>query len=200
MSEIEIMNFEQICFGEYKKDSSLLFKGKSSLMVVYDNDRAHEFVQLEVLISVGSMNNSYDQVGIVVDNKFSNCNYYLDYFLSSPKNVTNMNQLIDLLVEKINFSRMPEYSILSVEKLIRKIDYQREDHMKELLIFFEEDKKKIQIVLDGIMRTKKKLEKITKHMQGEINHREQTLQLMLDIRGGSIEAYENIISLCNKKK
>lgn len=154
---------------------------------------------------------------------FSECNIHSDYFFQHPLNVKiveccdkqcNQNkefinkgiwclscngefkhasQLKLFMRDTIKFTSIPRHSITHIEKISTKIDENDLECIKNVKNFLEQDKKKITILQSSIRGTEEKIKQIVEKLQTEKLYKQDILDKMLQLRGGSLDNYIHML-------
>lgn len=217
---------EETNLEPYNKNTSLLYTAETDEFAEFVDGKPAFLVKYHLILSLGSSKILDDPIGYTRDNLKNNI-FYLDYFWVNPLKINEIeciekscqiedklsyfswctncngtyhlaNNLIHLMHPKIHFTKLPRNSIIYIGKTITEIDDSVEMAIK-VKKFLELDRQKLNILQERIDAAEEKIKKFMVMIDREKNHCNQKINELLSIRGGSMEAYLQIIDEYNQK-
>lgn len=203
----------------YSKDNSLLFGASTNKYVEFKNGRPYYFVTYRIIVKVGSPKYTGASLDLFDKIEFTQCNFYSDYFIHHPSKISGCNicdgvlncekllitkgiwccncfgdmnsaEKIKLIMhDTMQFSNIPNHSILYIAKDTEIINENNPESLSDIQIFLNRDKKKVDILRSNIQYLENKIKQVTEKLSVIKNYNQNTLDKMLDVRGGSIETY-----------
>jgi hypothetical protein len=177
----------------YNERNSLLYMAISEMSIDFYNGKPHTFIYYKIIVAVGSSKNINDPVGMapIVDGKMavSECNFYTDFFINYPKSEDDFQ----FIHQEMKFSNIPRYAIINIEKVVNNINVSDKLSLETTINLLKCDRDKIDNIRMDIAYLMDRLKRLTDALMSTINHKQEILDNILSIRGGSYDKYTDMI-------
>jgi hypothetical protein len=205
-----VRNFRQITCdtydlpSEYTSYSSLLFTADAGEFIEFINSEPVNFIKYEFLLNIGSMRDPKFPVGLISASEsepefdVSLCNIYADYFRNMPTKQISINVLITLMYKAVEIQKIPQNSVLRINKKVRPIDFDNPDDINMISDFLRNERKLINMLQKSIFDADEQIKQVVKFMTERKQLNERKLNSILLNRGGSIESHEILLNRFSK--
>lgn len=175
-------------FEKYTSQNSLLYYAETSETVEYHNSLPQYFIKYRLIATIGGSKNPETNTGITLSP--SATNFYCDFFKdNTADNIDSIENIKHLMRDSMKFLAMPLHSIVFVDKVYRKIDYDNESDYKQLKEYLKQEIQKINYILTSIGLADEKIREFIKKIETEKQRNQDKLDTLLSTRGGSFEKY-----------
>ncbi len=175
-------------FEKYTSQNSLLYYAETAETVEYRDSLPHYFIKYRLIVTIGGSKNPETQTGMT--SSPPDTNFYFDFFKeNNADSVDSIENIKHLMHDSMKFLAMPLHSIVFVDKVYRKIDYDNESDYKQLKEYLKEEIQKINYILTSIKMADEKIREFIKKIETEKRRNQDKLDTLLSTRGGSFDKY-----------